>query len=73
MPNQHVTPHKDGGWQVKGGGNSRATIRTNTQYEAINIAKGIAINNGSELLIHNRSGRIREKNSYGKDNYPPKG
>ena len=26
--NQHVTPHKDGGWQVKGENNLRATIRT---------------------------------------------
>ena len=25
--NQHVTPHPDGGWQVKGAGNSKATIR----------------------------------------------
>ena len=28
--NQHVTPHPDGGWQVKGAGNSKATIRTET-------------------------------------------
>ena len=27
---QHVTTHPDGGWQVKGAGNSRATVRTNT-------------------------------------------
>ena len=26
--NQHVVPHPDGGWQVKGEGNSRATVRT---------------------------------------------
>ena len=25
--NQHVTPHKDGGWQVKGENNLRATVR----------------------------------------------
>ena len=24
--NQHVTPHPDGGWQVKGEGNVRATV-----------------------------------------------
>jgi len=29
--NQHVVPHPDGGWQVKGEGNSRATVRTETQ------------------------------------------
>lgn len=25
--NQHVTPHKEGGWQVKGENNTRATVR----------------------------------------------
>lgn len=29
--NQHVTPHPSGGWQVKGEGNIRATVRTTTQ------------------------------------------
>ena len=28
--NQHVTPHPQGGWQVKGAGNQRATVRTET-------------------------------------------
>ena len=71
--NQHVTKHKDGGWQVKGAGNSRATVRTETQSEAIQIARDIAINNKSELIIHGENGRIREKNSYGNDYCPPKG
>lgn len=71
--NQHVTPHKNGGWQVKGAGNSKATKITTTQAEAISIAKGIAKNNKSELLIHNTGGRIREKNSYGNDSFPPRG
>ena len=71
--NQHVTPHKGGGWQVKGAGNSKATVVTNTQKEAIKIAKDIAKNQGSELIIHNQQGRIRERNSYGTDPCPPKG
>lgn len=70
---QHVTPHPKGGWQVKGAGNSKATARTTTQAEAINIAKKIAVNNNSELVIHGTNGKIREKNSYGNDPYPPKG
>ena len=32
--NQHVTPHPGGGWQVKGEGNNRATVRTSTQAVA---------------------------------------
>lgn len=71
--NQHVTPHKSGKWQVKGAGNSKATVVTNTQKEAIKIAKDIAKNQGSELIIHNQQGRIRERNSYGNDPCPPKG
>ena len=38
MPNQHVVPHGDG-WAVKGEGNKRATIVTNTQKEAIQHAR----------------------------------
>ena len=71
--NQHVTPHPDGGWQVKGAGNSRATKHTTTQAEAIEIAREIARNQHSELLIHDTHGRIRAKDSYGNDNFPPKG
>ena len=71
--NQHVTPHPSGGWQVKGAGNSRATVRTTTQSGARSIARGIAINQGSEMIVHRPNGQIREKNSYGKDTFPPKG
>jgi hypothetical protein len=71
--NQHVTPSPGGGWQVKGAGNSKATKITNTQSEAIDIAKNIAKNQQSEMVIHNQQGRIREKNSYGNDSFPPRG
>jgi len=70
--NQHVVPH-DGNWGVRGEGNSRVTVVTNTQAEAIVRARDIAINQGSELLIHGRNGQIRERNSYGNDDSPPKG
>lgn len=71
--NQHVTPHPDGGWQVKGAGNNRATVRTNTQAQAIDIGRTISSNQGSELIIHRPNGQIRAKDSHGKDPYPPKG
>lgn len=71
--NQHVTPHPKGGWQVKGAGNSRATKCTATQAQAAEVARRIAINQGSERLIHGKNGRIRAKDSYGNDPYPPKG
>ena len=71
--NQHVTPHPDGGWQVKGAGNARATVRTSTQKESIDIARTIARHQQSELVIHRPNGQIRDKDSHGHDPYPPNG
>lgn len=71
--NQHVTPHPTGGWQVKGAGNTKATIRTSTQAEAIGIARSIAKNQHSEILIHGRNGQIRARDSNGNDPFPPRG
>lgn len=71
--NQHVTPHPGGGWQVIGAGNSRATVRTQTQADAIRTARSIAQHQGSELVIHGTDGRIREKDSHGRDPFPPRG
>lgn len=71
--NQHVTPHPHGGWQVKGAGNSRATVRTGTQKEAVTIAREIARNQKSECFTHGKNGQIRTRDSYRNDPYPPKG
>ena len=71
--NIHVTPHPDGGWQVKTEGNSRATARTNTQQEAIDIARPMSQNREVELVIHRLNGQIRAKDSHGRDPFPPKG
>lgn len=70
--NQHVVPYK-GKWAVRGAGNSRRTKITQTQGEAMEVARKISRNQKSELLIHGRNGRVRAKHSYGNDPYPPKG
>ncbi|MCY4394329.1 MAG: DUF2188 domain-containing protein [Rhodospirillaceae bacterium] len=70
--NQHIVPHP-AGWAVRGARNSKATSVHRTQTEAIEEARGIAINQQSEMLIHGRNGQIRERNTYGRDPYPPKG
>ena len=72
MPNQHVVPHGNG-WAVKGEGNKRATIVTNTQKEAIQHARKISRNQETELFIHRKDGTIRERDSHGHDPYPPEG
>ena len=61
------------GWAVRGENNSRVTKKFETQKEAIKMATMIAKNQNSELIIQGKNGKIREKNSYGKDPYPPKG
>ncbi len=70
--NQHVVPHKDG-WAVKPAGAKKPTKVTPTQSEAIDIARNRARRQESELLIHNKKGRIRDRDSYGNDPFPPKG
>lgn len=70
--NQHVVKHKDG-WAVKGAGNEKVTKVTKTQKDAIDFAKEIAKNQESELIIHGKNGKIRQKDSFGNDNYPPEG
>jgi len=69
--NQHVVPQGDE-WAVKGEGNERADSLHDTQTEAIERAREIAINQRSEVVIHRPDGTIRDKDSYGKDPCPPK-
>ena len=61
--NQHVVPHDDG-WAVKGAGNERYTAVYRTQREAIERAREIAINYGSDVIIHRSDGSIRDRMSY---------
>ena len=71
--NIHVTKRPDGRWQAKCEGNSRASCITNTQEQARQKARDLAIKNQSEVLIHGVDGKFRAKDSYGNDNHPPKG
>jgi len=67
---QHVVPNGDN-WGVKGEGNEKLTKVFDTQKEAIGYAKIIAQNQHSEVVIHNKEGKIRDKDSYGNDPFPP--
>ena len=70
--NQHVVPAGDRQWGVRGDGNSRLTKRTPTQTEAIDVARNIAKNQESDVVIHRPNGQIRDRDSYGNDPCPPK-
>lgn len=69
---QHVVPSTHG-WSVRRAGASRASSVHATQQEAIDAATAIARNQRTELYIHGRDGRIRERNSYGSDPLASKG
>ena len=69
--NQHVVPTPNGNWGVLGEGNSKITKETSTQAQAIEVAREIAKNQGSEVVIHKKNGVIRDKDSYGNDPCPP--
>jgi hypothetical protein len=71
-PGQHVVPN-DGGWSVRKAGASRATRSFSTQSEAAAFAREIAKNQNTEVYIHGKDGRIRQRDSYGNDPYPPAG
>jgi uncharacterized protein YdaT len=68
---QHVV-RREGGWGVRGEGNSRDSSHHRTQSEAIDAARSIARNQRSEVVIHDRHGRIRDADSYGNDPNPPR-
>lgn len=70
--NQHVVLHGRGEWAVKGEGNRKAITVTKTQNEAISVAIRICKNQKSEVIIHGTNGRIRDKDSYGNDPFPPR-
>lgn len=69
--NVHVVPSQ-GRWEVKieglgGAGEYR------TQNEAIRAGRELARAYRSENIIHGRDGRIRQRDSYGHDPFPPRG
>ncbi len=69
----HVVPNPNGGWDVKKGGAKRATKNFDNKNDAVDRARQISKNKKTELIIHNKDGRIAKKDSHGNDPYPPKG
>lgn len=70
--NQHVVP-VDGQWGIKSEGIRNTQSLYGTRAEAIACAREISRNQSSELFIHSRDGRIRERDSHGNDPFPSEG
>jgi hypothetical protein len=68
----HVVPH-DSGWAARREGASRVGSTHGTQAQATEAARGTAVRERGEVVIHRPDGRIRDANSYGNDPFPPKG
>ena len=44
-----------------------------TQAEAIDRARELARSQKAELIVHGKDGKIRARDSYGNDPFPPRG
>ena len=69
----HVVHNPNGGWDIKQGGGTRSSGHFDTKQDAIDRAREISRNLGSELFIHNMDGKIGQKDSHGGDPFPPRG
>lgn len=69
----HVTPDGAGGWKVTREGQDRAVAKASTQKEAEQRGRPIAKKDKVEFNLHNRQGKVREKDSYGNDPRRTKG
>ena len=70
----HVVPNNSkGGWDVKTTGNSKSSGYFDKKQDAIDRGRTISKNQGNEFVIHNKDGKISQKDSHGNDPYPPKG
>ena len=69
----HVVPNPNGGWDVKQAGGQRDSVHTDTKQEAVDRGREISRNQHTELVIHNKDGKIASSDSHGNDPHPPKG
>ena len=58
---QFVSPHPDGGWQVKIEGGKKATKRCATKLEAEAYAKELAKNQGTTVMRQKKDGKLQKK------------
>lgn len=68
----HVVP-PGSSWATRREGVTRVGSTHSTQADATQAARGTAVRERGEVIIHRPDGRIRDANSYGNDPFPPKG
>lgn len=68
----HVVPNPGGGWDGKRSGAQRASVHGGTKAEVERRTKEISRNQGTELIIHGKDGKIQRADSHGNDPCPPR-
>lgn len=69
--NIHVVPH-NGDWAVRREGAERVSSTHRTQKDAEDTARNTARREQGEVITHRPNGKIRDRDSYGSDPFPPK-
>jgi len=69
----HVVPNSNKGWCVKTENAKKASRCFTTKKEAIDYAREVSRKQKTELIIHNKDGKISQKDSHGNDPFPPRG
>ncbi|WP_454785051.1 DUF2188 domain-containing protein [Legionella sp. WA2024007413] len=62
----HVVPNSQGGWDISLTHSSNK-LHFNTKEEAVNRARELSIKEHTELVIHDKHGKIEAKDSHGHD------
>lgn len=71
--NQHHIVPRGNNWAVERAGANRASAVLPTKKEAVDVGREISRNQGTELKIHDKKGRIRQSDSHGSDTCPAEG
>lgn len=71
--NYWTHPRLDGKWGSKKEGADRDSRVFDTQKESWDYTRERAKDSRGEAFLKNKKGRIRERNTYGRDPFPPKG
>jgi hypothetical protein len=73
MADNYWVHKKSDGWAVKKEGSSRATSVHSNQSDAWAEGRRLARGAGGEAYLKGQDGRIRARNTYKDDPFPPKG
>jgi len=68
----HVVPGPNNNWKIIQGGSEKASAYRDNKTDAVDRAREISKNIGSEMIVHNLDGKIAYCDSHGPDPCPPK-